>query len=232
MSAGRIVLLVFGIIFLVGSVFLLIGGGGMVWANAALTDSEGFYTTDTTRLRSDSYAIATKPADIEWDMNDGMGWCSDPGDFLTIRIEAENRTASQGVFIGIASEWDVDDYLEDVEYDEIVEWKSDSDGDDVEYRRHQGDSEPADPTEQTFWDASAYGTGTQTLKWAPESGEWVLVVMNQDGSYDIDVTGTAGAKVPWVFWIGLGMLIAGGVALPAGIVMVYFAARRPASPST
>ncbi len=227
MSAGRIVLLVFGIIFLVASVFLLLGGGGLVWAHAAMTDSDGFYTTKTTRLQSDSYAIATQPADINWDADRRMGWCCDPGDFLTIKVEAQNRTASQGVFIGIAAESDIDDYLDDIEYDEITEWSSNSCGVDVEYRRHQGDAEPADPTTQTFWEVSAYGTGTQALKWEPETGNWVLVIMNQDGSYDIDMSGAVGVKVPWVFWVGIGMLIAGAVALPVGIVMVYFAARRP-----
>ena len=74
MSSGRIVLLVFGIIFLVASVFLLVGGSGLTWANAALTDNEGFYTIETTRLQSDSYAIATGPADIDWDADQGMGW--------------------------------------------------------------------------------------------------------------------------------------------------------------
>jgi hypothetical protein len=227
MSAGRIVLLVFGIIFLVASVFMLVGGSGLTWANATLTDSEGFYTIDTTRLESDSYAITTEPADIDWDADQDMGWCCDPGDFLTVKVEAENRVASKGVFIGIGSEDDVADYLDDIEYDEITEWTSDSRGVDVEYRRHRGDSLPADPTEQTFWEASAYGTGTQTLKWEPESGNWVLVIMNQDGSHDVDVSASAGAKVPWVFWVGIGLLIAAAVALPAGIVMVYFAARRP-----
>ena len=227
MSSGRIVLLVFGIIFLVASVFLLLGGGGLVWANAAMTDSDGFYTTKTTRLQSDSYAIVTQPADIDWDADRGMGWCCDPGDFLTIKVEARNRTASQGVFIGIAPESDIDDYLEDVEFDEITEWTSNSCGVDVEYRRHPGDAEPADPSAQTFWEVSAYGTGTQNLKWEPETGNWVMVIMNQDGSYDIDISGAVGLKIPWVFWVGIGLLIAGAVALPAGIVMVYFAARRP-----
>jgi hypothetical protein len=201
MSAGRIVLLVFGIIFLVASVFLLLGGGGLVWANAAMTDSDGFYTTKTTRLESDSYAIATQPADINWDADRRMGWCCDPGDFLTIKVEARNARvgipeAEPGVFIGIALQSDIEDYLDDVEYDEITEWSSTSCGVDVEYRRHQGDAEPADPTAQTFWEVSAYGTGTQTLKWEPETGNWVLVMMNQDGSYYMDVQGAVGVKIP------------------------------------
>jgi len=227
MSAGRIVLLVFGIIFLVASVFLLLGGGSIVGAHAAMTDSDGFYTTETTRLRSDSYAIATESAEIDWEGACRSGRCCDPGDLVTIKVEAENRDTSQGVFIGIGPESDVADYLDDVEYDEITEWNSDDWDIDVEYRRHPGDSQPADPTTQTFWEVSAHGTGAQTLTWEPESGNWVLVIMNQDGSYDIDVNGALGAKVPWLFWLGIGLLIAGAVALPAGIVMVYFAARRP-----
>lgn len=227
MSAGRIVLLVFGIIFLLASVFLLPAGGGLVWVNAAVTDDDGFLNSKTTDLERNSYAIITSPAQIEWDADQGMTWCCDPGDFLTLKVEGENQDSSKGIFLGIASESDVDAYLDGVRYDEITTWASSPWGSDVEYTRHNGNSEPAPPTDETFWEASAYGTGTQTLTWEPESGDWVLVIMNEDGSLGVEVSGTVGARLPWLFWLGVGMLIAGAVALAAGIVMVYFAARRP-----
>ena len=227
MTAGRIVLLVFGIIFLVGAVFLLLAGGGMLWANAAITDSEGFFESRTSRLESDSYAIVTESAEIRWDM-DCRGWgCYDPGDFVTFKIEGTNENPSKGIFMGIGRERDVDEYLEDVEHDEIIEWTPTAGSDDIDYRRHYGDTAPADPIVQPFWEASVYGTDTQSLVWEPEEGDWVLVVMNQDASSGIDVTGSAGAKVPWLFRTAVGFMIAGAVILVLGIVMIYFAAREP-----
>ena len=67
MSAGRILLLIFGIIILLGSVPLLFGGGVLLWVHIALTDSEGFITTNTHQLERGSYAIVTEPTDIEFD---------------------------------------------------------------------------------------------------------------------------------------------------------------------
>jgi len=117
-------------------------------------------------------------------------------------------------------------YLRGVEYDEIVQWHADDFGVNVEYDTHDGTAVPAPPASQD-WTASVHGTGTQTLEWEPESGNWVLVVMNEDGSAGVDVDGVVGAKVPWLFGAGVGLLIAGVVVLVAGIIMVCFAARRP-----
>ena len=225
MSAGRVVLLVFGIIFLVGAVFMLVAGGGMVWANGALTDNEGFFSTETSRIESDGYAIVSEPVRIDWDMECGVGWCCSPGNLVTFKVEGSNRDASKGIFIGIAEESDVEEYLEDVEYDEIVQWQADDFELDVEYDTHDGTAVPAPPASQD-WAASANGSGTQTLEWEPQSGNWVLVVMNEDGSAGVDVNGAVGAKVPWVFRAGVGLLVAGVVVLVAGIVMVCFAAAK------
>ena len=65
MKAGKIVLLVFGIIVLLISIVPLLGGGALMWAEKALRDSEGFYTTPAIRFEKDSHAIVTKPANID-----------------------------------------------------------------------------------------------------------------------------------------------------------------------
>ena len=78
MSAGRVVLLVFGIIFLVGAVFLLVAGGGLVWAHAALTDNEGFFATETSRIESDGYAIVSEPVNIDWNIKCGVDGAAAP----------------------------------------------------------------------------------------------------------------------------------------------------------
>ena len=62
MSAGKIILLIFGVLVVLGAVALLFGGGALIWANSALTDSEGFFTTKEVELETDSYAIVTEPS--------------------------------------------------------------------------------------------------------------------------------------------------------------------------
>jgi len=221
MSAGKVALLVFGIIFLLVSVGLLFAGGTLIWADQALKDDEGFITTDTIELKQGSYAITTSPADI--DMEERWSWGQI--DLATIKVEASNNDPSKQVFIGIAEKSDVEDYLNGVDYDEITDFRIHPYR--VHYENHPGSSIPAAPTSQTFWRESAYGAGTQTVEWELESGNWVLVFMNADGSAGIDLSGSVGIKVPWLFGLGIGLLIGGIIALIIGIIMVYFAARRP-----
>jgi len=218
-SARKVLLLVFGAVVLLIAAGLIVSGGALLLANSVLTDSEGFYTTNTVRLDEDSYAIVTEPTHI--DLRVGLIW--DWSDLATLKVEASNDDIGKRVFIGVAEESDLEAYLSDVEYDEVISWLTVGRAD---YRHHWGDSEPAAPTSETFWVESAHGAGTQTLEWEAETGSYSLVLMNDDGSAGVDVSVALGVKVPMVAGIGTGLLIAGPVVLIIGIVMVYFAARR------
>jgi hypothetical protein len=230
MSGGRIALLVVGIIFLVGALVLMAGGGGLMWLSITLENHNPLFTSRTTSLEADSYAIVSEPFNIDWyDESQGDRWGL--GDFVKVRVEGESKDSSNGIFVGIARDTDVDDYLNGVRYHELTDWTSNPfDDPEVQYRLHSGSLTPSDPTTETFWEASAHGTGRQTIEWKPEMGRWVLVIMNEDGSAGIDMSGAVGAELPWLFWLGLGLLFVGVLALVGGAIMVYFAARRPKPP--
>jgi hypothetical protein len=219
-SAGKIVLLVFGIIVIVIAIGLVIAGSGALWANAALTDDEGYYTTKSLRLDKDSYAIVTQPAEVDL----GAAWAWDWSRLVSFKVEGRNTDPAKGIFIGVAEEQDVLSYLRDVEYDEIIDFQIDPD--EFSYWNHPGSGVPAPPTAETFWSESAHGAGTQKLEWTLKSGTWSLVLMNEDGSQAVDLRGVVGVKIPWVFGLGLGLLIGGIVALVLGAVMVFLAVRR------
>ena len=228
MSGGKIVLLVFGIIVLLASVVLLVPGGGLMWAERALRDSEGFYTTKAIELEKDSYAIVTKPANI--DLGGDWEWlfwagCWDPSHFLTLKIEGSSNDPSKRIFIGVAEVSDLQAYLTDVEYDEVTDFGIR--GPRLGYTNHPGTSDPQAPTTQTFWTASAHGGGTQSLEWGVEEGTYSLVLMNDDGSRGLDLNALVGVKVPPVVWgISVGLLIVGIVLLGIAILMIYLAVRR------
>ena len=220
MSAGKIVLLVFGIIGLLVSFGLLVGGGALLWADITIKDSEGFYTTEIVQLERDSYAIVTPAADIDLE----TAWLWDWGNLATFKVEGSNNDPTKQIFMGVAEESDVQAYLSGVEYDEITQFRIRPYR--VDYTNHPGTSAPAAPTSQTFWTELAHGAGTQTLEWELETGNHVLVLMNADGSAGVDLSTVVGAKVPLVLWVGVGLLIGGIFVLIIGVLMVFFAARR------
>lgn len=225
MSPGRIALLVIGIIILLAGLALMAGGGGMMVVSQAFKNDEGYITSRTADLASTSYAVVSEPVDFGSGVNWGGTW--QPGDFVSLRVEADSNNGKTP-FVGIAAESDVAAYLSGVPYDEVRHWAgNDSEEEAITYRHHSGESAPPPPLSQSFWAASAHGEGPQTLTWAPEAGQWVIVLMNKDGSAGIDVGGSIGARIPWLFWAGLGTLIAGVILLGIGIVMVVLAARNP-----
>lgn len=225
MSAGRIVLLVFGIIILIMGLAMMAGGGAMIGVSQAFKNDEGFITSRTAHLASSAYAVVSEPVDFGPGVDWGGSW--QPSDFVTLRVEVTSNTG-KAPFVGIASESDVAGYLSGVPYDRVHHWAARDAGDAaVSYTHHQGASVPAPPLSQSIWAASVHGEGEKTLTWAPEPGEWVVVLMNEDGSAVLDVDGKIGARIPWLFWAGLGVLIAGVVLLGVGILMVVLAARRP-----
>jgi hypothetical protein len=54
----------------------------------------------------------------------------------------------------------------------------------------------------------------------------VLVLMNADGSAGVDVSGSVGVKVPWIFWVGVGLIVGGIVLLIIGVGLVLLGTRR------
>jgi hypothetical protein len=220
MSAGKIVLLVFGVIVLLMSVGLVFGGGALLWANSALTDDEGFFTTRFIQLEKGSYAIVTEPAEIDL----SAAWIWDWSNLVTFKVEGYNDDPTKQIFIGIAEESDLDVYLHNVEYYEITDFSIYPY--EIDYRHHSGGNSPAPPGTQEIWTESAYGPGTQSLEWTLDTGTYSMVLMNQDGSAGLDLRVAVGAKVPLVFGTGLGFLIGGVVGLIIGFFMVFLAVRR------
>ncbi len=228
MSGGKIVLLVFGIIVLLVSLVLLLPGGALIWAERALRDDEGFYTSKTVEFNRDSYAIVTESANIdlgdEWD---SLPWVRSwgPSDFLTLKIEGSSSDSSKQIFIGVAETSDLEGYLTGVEYDEITDFKFRLLK--PEYTNYPGTSEPLAPTSQAFWITSAHGGGTQTLEWTIESGTYSFLLMNEDGSRGLDLEALIGIAVPSVLrGLGVGLLVGGLVVLFLAVLMIYLAARK------
>jgi hypothetical protein len=217
MKVGRIVLIVVGSILALAGLAALAAGGVGLWAHQTQRDGEGFFATDPIRAATPSHGFASD----DLDLGDVPDW----GNLAEVRIRGSSLDPSRQIFIGIASGEDVRAYLRGVSYAKVTHVQFNRDPDQLVTVEQPGARIPAPPGRQTFWVASAAGTGTQTLRWAIEPGRWSAVVMGANGAAGVAVTLTLGAKVGWLIWVVIGALVVGGILLGAGGYLIYRGAR-------
>ncbi len=232
LSIGRIIAAIFGVLLIVASIGLIAGGGGIMWVRRTFADSDGFLTSGEVRFHSDSYAIALRGVNVNVgiDMPTRM-WMPRPGDLVTIRLVGTNSDPSKDLFIGIARDTDATGYLGGVEYDEVsdLDWPYKPWGDSqpqISYRPHEGSAPAQPPTSKTFWMASTSGVGTQTLEWEPETGSYWVVVMNSNGSPNVEFDLQLGAKIPILGTIGSALMAGGFIVLAIGGIVIYYGVLR------
>jgi hypothetical protein len=213
-GAGKVALLVVGSIFGLISLGILAGGVTAVVYDQTQRDSAGYlsssfegYSTGTYALVSEKIELDTPGSDSAWDNVLG-----------TVRIESQ---ADHPVFVGIARTKDLASYLGSVSHETAKNLFVHTD------YRTSGTGAPATaPTDQSFWVASAEGSGTQALTWDVRDGNWQVVVMNADGSRNVDASLSIGAELPNLLWIGIAALAVGGLVLGIAVLLVVLGARR------
>jgi Domain of unknown function (DUF4389) len=221
-GAGRIALIVVGIVAAILAFSLLAGGCAVVVADQALRDDDGFLMAPSEDFRTPTYAIVSDRADLD---TEGAEWALDV--FLgTVRVRAESE-GEREIFLGIGRDDAVTAYLRGVEHDVVSDFD-----DDPEYERRPGGAPRRAPS-TALWDVSASGTGEQTIEWEPEDGDWRIVLMNADASRGVSAEASIGAKLDSLLWIGIGLLIAGAVlaALAALAITAGVHRRRPPPPA-
>ena len=213
-GAGGVVLLVVGSIAALLAFILLAGGCAAVVVDRTQRDDDGFLMSPTEDFSTATYAIASENADVDLD---GPDWATT--DFLgTVRIRSESE---RPVFVGIAREANVAEYLDGVEHAVVTEI-----GEEPEYSERQGGALEGRPADQTFWAASATGAGEQTLEWEPEDGSWNVVVMNADGSRGVAAELSIGGELDPLIWIGVGLLVGGGLLAAASALAITVGIHR------
>jgi hypothetical protein len=206
-SGGRVALLAVGAVLGLVSLGVLAGGVGALVIDWTQRE-DGFVTSPRHTYSTPTYALVSETADL-----DGPGWAWE--DLVgTVRIQGRS---DDPVFLGIGPDSDVERYLDGVAHEVVHDIGQDDDDEDD---RRPGGAPATPPGEQTFWAASAQGTGEVNLDWDPENGRWAVVVMNADGSRFVDATLSIGAELdalPWVgaALLGIGLLLA---LLAAGLI--------------
>lgn len=195
----RVVSLVAGSILCVVALVFLATGGWALWKDRVDRDANGFVSFGTTDLRTETYAIV---GDLR---GDGPGWLWGS----TLLGDARVRATSQSerpLFIGIARTDDLLRYLRGAGYATIDSFEVRAD------TTHAGGAPSGSPSRESIWSASTQGTGTQTLLWTPRSGDWSIAFLNADAGAGVAVHGDAGAELPILPWVAVGLLVAGAAS--------------------
>ncbi|MBG6226059.1 hypothetical protein IWX63_002645 [Arthrobacter sp. CAN_A2] len=217
MRAGPLVMVLLGAL-LVSIAGGLAFGGAVISALAAFQREGQFLSTSTERFEYDSYALTTQLEDIHLD----AGASEVPAGIATVQLSATGVPSTEAVFVGVARQADVDAYLSSVQHTELIDVRTDPFR--AGYRDIPGSSAPAPPTEQTFWTASASGTGTQVISVDVRSGSWAVVVMNADGSQAGVVNLQAGFRSSLFAPVGLTLLLVAGLLVLVGVPLMLLGA--------
>jgi hypothetical protein len=176
-----------------------------------------FVSFGTTDFRTETYAIVGDTR------GDGPSWLWGSSALGDVRVRA--RSLSEGsLFIGIARSDDVSRYLRGSSYAAIYSFEVRAD------TTHAGGPPSGPPSGESIWAASTHGTGEQTLKWAPRSGDWSIVFMNGDATGGVAVHGDTSAELPILPWVAVGLVVAGGAFGLIGGWVLMGAIRRGNEP--
>ena len=186
----------------------LVGGLGLLLALAGIAviavyafgrDDDGYFNTGDEPFQSRGYAVTTDELDLggEGTIPDDIG--------VDFRIDAE-APAGQSVFLGLADSDDAAGYLAKVERSTVSDF---DDNGGVTYDEHIGRAPAGPPASEGFWVEQAEGSGDVRLEHGLEGGNYTLVLMNADGSRPVAAEVSAGVKIGWLIWVGVGLLVAG-----------------------
>ena len=224
-SAGRIVTLVISGLLLVLSLGVGAGGAVLLVADNGLRDSQGFLMSGRQSLSSPGYAVTSDPMQLR---------DRSAGNFVSERIIGDvkvtaNAGAGAAVFIGIAPVRDVANYLSGVQHSVLVDLpRSEGLSAVPEYREVAGGAPAMAPADSPIWAARSLGTGSQSVVWTVEPGDWAVVVMNAEASSQVNADVAVGATFPGIgLAAGVLLTIAGVLAVVAVVLMVLALSTGP-----
>jgi hypothetical protein len=219
-NGSRIALIITGALATLVASALVAGGALALWGDSQ-KDADGYITTETHRFEAGTRALATENLDV--DLGDAE-WLADSDDLGKVKITAESRDGKP-VFVGIARTSDVEDYLAGVPYTTVSDVETSPF--DADYTRHSGQRHPVSPEHAGIWAASSHGSGSESIDWEIEDGDYSAVVMNADGSLGVDADISAGADVPFLDELGWSAIGSGAFALVIAIGLIALGVRRP-----
>jgi hypothetical protein len=209
---------------------VIASGAYGIWLHATQR-SDGYVMTSSERFSTGFNALSTDTLRISSDVPSflyGRDWLGD------VRIRGESANPARPLFIGIGPKADVDRYLAGVAHAQVVDVNADPFGTSYTptYQIQPGGRTPTPPGRAGFWVASASGPGSQAVTWSVEQGSWAVVVMRPDGSRGVSADLAAGAKLPALEWVSIGLVVVGLLILAGGAALIFFGLRTRRAAAT
>jgi hypothetical protein len=189
-----------------GSVATVAGAIAAFW----LVGPDNTISTPSRRLACTGLAVVSAPA-----LLDRHG--------PTLHVSA---SGDKPLFIGVAHDLDVRDYLSGVAHTRVVSFDPPAKFGTQDLRGGTGKLTP--PGELDWWVAQS-ATGAQSISWPVQDGRYDVVVMNADGSPAVGAQVTFGVQVHRLFGICLLVLGAGVLVLAIGLALMLRRRRVPAA---
>jgi hypothetical protein len=216
-AAGRVLAAILACMLLLASLTLGTAGAAVAVANSTHRDAGGYLMSSPVAVNAPGYTLTSANLEVK-------GAVDLPHQILgDAKVNATSRGEAP-VFVGVAKTVDLHGYLDGVRRTQVVAF-----GQDPRYEQLSGGAPSTAPTDIPIWVAQAVGTGTQTVTWPVENGDWTIVVMNADGSAGVSADVATGATVPGIDWIYGGLFAGAAVFLLIGAVLLTATVRRTGS---
>jgi hypothetical protein len=204
---------IIGILLTITSLAVLLSGAYIVYLNSTKTDSEGYALSNIVSIKTSAYAFAL--------------WLDqEPNEPGQLKIIVKSTNATKELFIGYAEETGANSYVKNIEYANPLFTGQQIYGWDIYYAKlgwtsstvaGKPDVAPSrPPTMETFWLQKLQTQSTTTLYWEPvrnlNAPKTLIVIMNSDGSRDIQadiILGYKSSTLPWIPYLlmPLGLVI-------------------------
>ncbi|MHB1833953.1 MAG: DUF4389 domain-containing protein [Solirubrobacteraceae bacterium] len=212
---GRIALVIVAAIVALLSVGAIAAGGAGIVFDQTQRNARGYLMTPYTSYSTNTYALVS--AGYRGGSSNDWFVTRDLLGTVSVRV----RSASP-VFVGIAPASAIQSYLGDVARAQGSTFATH----DSAFHVFGGVRPISPPSDQSFWAASATGTGQHTLTWVPQNGNWRVVVMNSGASAGVSADVSVGARIPHLLTISIALLGAGVMLLILSTGAIVLALRR------
>jgi hypothetical protein len=213
---SRIIILTGCILFVLLGIVLAFGGVALLAYNMG-TDVDGYSQSNVYEVRSSGYAFALWVAPSRFPSY--LDWMS-AKDIGQAMWTVKSIDSSKELFVGWAEAVDGENYLNGIMFETppVWNWYVEAYYAEIEIPSsisHNQGAPTRSPNEETFWLQSAQSSNpikiTWDAFWKPTTNRKILIIMNLDGSSNVEADIQLGFKVPIFSWLPF-------LVIPLGIV--------------